>query len=124
MEGMAKRYVQGTYVDTQTFVLDIEDRMFKQEQKDTIIFDLRKQIMLKNLKIEEVFSRAIPEISKFNIEHLSPEEFHSVFMFVESKMPLDKINSMLRTFFQADQYGKYSYKEFIKEYKNTEKTNA
>ena len=49
----------------------------------------KKQILLKNLKIDEVFKKAIPEIQKFNLEYLSPKEFRDVFLFIEYKITLN-----------------------------------
>lgn len=55
--------------------------------------------------------------------YLTPEEFQSVFLFVEYKLSLDRVKQMLSNFFVPDEHGKYSYLEFIEEFKNAEKTN-
>lgn len=120
---MTRKYQEGSFINTQLFIIDLNEKMFKQEQKNQILFDLRKQVQLKNLKIEDVFYRAIPEIQKFNIVYLSPQEFQSVFLFLEYKISLDRVQKMLQNFFQPDNYEKYSYLEFIDEFKALEKSN-
>ena len=44
-------------------------------------------------------------------------------MFVEYKIEINKVREMLSSFFTSDQYGKYSYLDFIKEFQATEKNN-
>jgi hypothetical protein len=89
----------GNYVNTQHFLTDIKDKIFKSEQKNNLIFELRKQVLLKNLTIEDAIKRAIPEIQKFRIEYLSPSEFQAVFLFVEYKIPLERVENTLKTFY-------------------------
>jgi hypothetical protein len=80
--------------------------------------ELRKQVTLKNTTIQEAFAQALPEIGRFKIETLSPKEFHHVFLYLECKNTNEmKVREMLSNLLQPDQAGKYSYLDFIKEYR-------
>jgi len=60
----------------------------------------------------------LPDIQKFRIEYLSVKEFYNVFLFLESKVTTEeKLREILSTFFLPDDKGKYSYLEFINEFK-------
>lgn len=67
------------------FVMDIERKVDKLKEKNTIFSELRKQVLRKNQNIEIVFSQALPEVSKFKIEYLSVKDFYNVFLYLECK---------------------------------------
>jgi hypothetical protein len=70
--------------------------------------------------VETVFKQALPEVSKFNIEYLKVREFHHVFSFLECKgADEEKVRELLTNILQADEQGKYSYLEFINEFKGS-----
>jgi hypothetical protein len=65
----------------------------------------------------------MPEIAKFKIEYLSVQEFFNVFLFIECKSAtISKVQEMLSNALQADEKGRFSYLEFIKEYKDGDVT--
>lgn len=41
---LTRRYQQGSYINTQQFVADLNDKLFRQEQKNNIIIDIKKQV--------------------------------------------------------------------------------
>ncbi|TNV88020.1 hypothetical protein FGO68_gene1522 [Halteria grandinella] len=119
---LGKRYNQGEgVVNTQMLCLDIESKVERQKEKNNVFVELRKQITLKNTTIQQAFTQALPEIQKFKIEYLSPKEFFNVFLYLECKGASEmKVREMLSNLLQSDDKGKYSYIEFIKEYKQAD----
>lgn len=86
---------------------------------------MRKQVTLKNTTIQAAITQALPEIQKFKIEYISPKEFYNVFMYLECKGATElKVREMLSNLLQPDDKGKYSYLEFIKEYKQADEAPA
>ena len=70
--------------------------MHKIKDKNILFTDLKKQIDLKNEKIETVFHQAIPMIHKFKIEYLSVRDFFNVFIYAGCKSASeDKIRELL-----------------------------
>lgn len=84
LEELGKRYraSDGRSVNTQMFVVEVLALVDKQRAKLALFTDIRKQVQLKNLKIDTVFIQALPEISKFKLEYLTVHEFCSVFEFL------------------------------------------
>ena len=73
---------------------------------------------LKNTTIQAAITQALPEILKFKLEYITPKEFFNVFMYLECKGATElKVREMLSNVLQPDDKGRYSYLEFIKEYK-------
>lgn len=83
--------------------------------------ELRKQITLKNTTIQDAIMQALPEVQKFKIEYISPKEFYNVFLYLECKGATElKVREILSTLLQPDDKGRYSYLDFIKEYKQAD----
>lgn len=126
LEELGKKYGAGNNrVNTQTFILEVESLVEREREKNSLFTDIRKQIQLKNLKIETVFIQAMPEISKFQLEYLTVEEFFNVFLFLQCKnASIKEIRDMLSNMLQPNEQGRYSYVEFVNEYKSTDPTPA
>jgi Ca2+-binding EF-hand superfamily protein len=43
-----------------------------------------------------------------------------VFLFAEYKISIEQVETMLKTFFTENSSGKFSYKEFVENYKKAE----
>lgn len=98
LEELGKKYQSGhnQAINTQMLVMDIEGKVNKLKEKNTIFSELRKQVLRKNQNIEIVFSQALPEVSKFKIEYLAVKDFYNVFMFLECKgATMDKVRETL-----------------------------
>jgi Ca2+-binding EF-hand superfamily protein len=60
----------------------------------------------------------LPEVSKFDIDVLSPMEFYHVFLFLEcNAVTEEQVRDLLKENYSEDDNGKFSVKEFIKEFK-------
>ena len=102
------------------FVAEVESQVERLKEKNAVFADIRKQIKLKNMDIDTVFRQALPEVVKFKIEYIAPEEFFNVFMFVECKSAtLPVVKELLRNVLTSDSEGKYSYLEFISEFRES-----
>lgn len=87
--------------------------------------DIKKAIIKKNTKIEKVFAQALPDVTKFEIDYLTPREYYHVFLFLECKSASEEqIRDILREFLSEDENGKFSMKEFIKEFKESQQIES
>ena len=106
-----------TRVNTNQFCFDIESKALKMRDKDIVFGDMRKAIIKKNTSIEQAFPQALPEITKFQIDQLSPRDFFHVFLFLECKnITEENVREILKQFFSEDENGKFSLKEFVLEF--------
>lgn len=124
LEELGKRYraSDGRSVSTQMFVVEVLALVDKQHAKLALFTDIRKKVQLKNLKIDTVFMQALPEISKFKLEYLTVSEFESVFEFLQVRV--ENPREVLAALLQPDDQGRFSYLEFVAEYKASDPTPA
>lgn len=129
LEELAKKYSSGYQrVNTQAFIVELEEKVRKLKEKDVIHSELKKSILKKNSSIERVFEEAISDIKKFKMEMFKPDEFYLVFVYLEiNTISMQQVRDMLANFQEPDKEGKYSVTDFIKDFKlmnNTEPAAA
>lgn len=97
LEQVALIYKRGSYIDTQAFIADINDRVHKLTLRNQTFISLKKQLQFRSSTIQDVFKN-IKGLGKYKDENLAAEEFYGVFRSIEFSIELPHLRQILETF--------------------------
>ena len=90
LEEIGKSYQTGSYVDTKTFIYDINDKVKKLQLRASIFLAIKKQLQFRGSTIEEAFKN-IKGLGVQKSDNLAIEEFYAVLLSVEYKIDMAQL---------------------------------